>query len=439
MAAEFSDLNLQESILTAIRSAGYNQPTSVQMSAIPKILEGFDLLGIAQTGTGKTASYLLPLISKLSTDRSRALMPRGLILCPTRELVLQVSKAFKLYGQNTKLTDLSIIGGSSYKDQERGIAKSPDVIIATPGRLLDHCSKGKLLLSQTKSLVIDEGDRMLDMGFIPDIRKILSLLPVNRQIMLFSATMPAELEVIARQILVNPFKIEVTPQGSTSHEIDQKVHIIDNVPRRESFMKKSIHLNLAIAEAFDLKNSIIFCNRKKDVDSLARFLASKGLENAALHGNLTQTIRNKVLDSFSTGKTKHLIASDVASRGLDIPEVSHVFNFDLPINLEDYVHRIGRTGRAGKRGKAVTICFEHERPIVTKIENLIKKTLDKQSFSQKSKPTNEPVIAKSLNEKNSKIFSPDEEKSGQMLEKPWNKMDVHIPDFLLKPTTYPKN
>jgi len=280
---------------------------------------------------------------------------------------------------------------------------------------------------------------MLDMGFIPDIRKILSLLPVNRQIMLFSATMPAELEAIARQILVNPFKIEVTPQGSTSHEIDQKVHIIDNVPRRDSFMKKSIHLNLAIAEAFDLKNSIIFCNRKKDVDSLARFLASKGLENAALHGNLTQTVRNKVLDNFSTGKTKHLIASDVASRGLDIPEVSHVFNFDLPINLEDYVHRIGRTGRAGKRGKAVTICFEHERPIVTKIENLIKKTLDKESFSQKGKLTDEPVIAKSLNEKNSKRFSRDEKSTGQILEKPWNKMDVHIPDFLLKPTTYPKN
>ena len=435
MQTEFTHLNLPDFVTSAVREAGYTDPTLVQKNAIPKILEGLDLLGIAQTGTGKTASYLLPLISKLSTKRSRALMPRGLILCPTRELALQISKSFKLYGKNTKLTDLTIIGGTSYKDQERAIARSPDVIIATPGRLLDHCSKGKLLLSQTKSLIIDEGDRMLDMGFIPDIRKILNLLPSNRQIMLFSATMPAELETMARQILINPFKIEIAPQGSTSQEIEQKVHVLEQVSKKDLFMKKSDHLLLTINEDPKLKNSIIFCNRKKDVESLANFLSSRGLENAALHGNLTQILRNKVLNDFSIGKTKHLIASDVASRGLDIPEVSHVFNFDVPLNLEDYVHRIGRTGRAGKRGKAITICFDREKPVIEKIEKLIKKKLDKQYFYQKDTVAS----SDSLSSKSAEKIVKSEEKLKPMSEKPWVQMDNHIPDFLLKPTTYSKN
>ena len=439
MQTEFTHLNLPDFVTSAVRDAGYTDPTLVQKNAIPKILEGLDLLGIAQTGTGKTASYLLPLISKLSTKRSRALMPRGLILCPTRELALQISKSFKLYGKNTKLTDLTIIGGTSYKDQERAIARSPDVIIATPGRLLDHCSKGKLLLSQTKSLIIDEGDRMLDMGFIPDIRKILNLLPSNRQIMLFSATMPAELETMARQILINPFKIEIAPQGSTSQEIEQKVHVIEQVSKKDLFMKKSDHLLLTINGDPKLKNSIIFCNRKKDVENLANFLSSRGLENAALHGNLTQILRNKVLDDFSTGKTKHLIASDVASRGLDIPEVSHVFNFDVPINLEDYVHRIGRTGRAGKRGKAITICFDREKPIIEKIEKLIKKKLDKQYFYQKDQVADKVASSDYLSSKAEEKMVESEEKLKPMSEKPWVQMDNHIPDFLLKPTTYSKN
>ena len=439
MQTEFTHLNLPDFVTSAVRDAGYTDPTLVQKNAIPKILEGLDLLGIAQTGTGKTASYLLPLISILSTKRSRALMPRGLILCPTRELALQISKSFKLYGKNTKLTDLTIIGGTSYKDQERAIARSPDVIIATPGRLLDHCSKGKLLLSQTKSLIIDEGDRMLDMGFIPDIRKILNLLPSNRQIMLFSATMPAELETMARQILINPFKIEIAPQGSTSQEIEQKVHVIEQVLKKDLFMKKSDHLLLTINGDSKLKNSIIFCNRKKDVENLANFLSSRGLENAALHGNLTQILRNKVLDDFSTGKTKHLIASDVASRGLDIPEVSHVFNFDVPINLEDYVHRIGRTGRAGKRGKAITICFDREKPIIEKIEKLIKKKLDKQYFYQKDQLTDKVASSDYLSSKAEEKMVKSEEKLKPTSEKPWVQMDNHIPDFLLKPTTYSKN
>ena len=439
MQTEFSHLNLQDSVTSAVKDAGYTDPTLVQINAIPKILEGFDLLGIAQTGTGKTASYLLPLISKLSTKRSRALMPRALILCPTRELALQISKAFKLYGKNTKLTDLTIIGGTSYKDQERAIAKSPDVIIATPGRLLDHCSKGKLLLSQTKSLIIDEGDRMLDMGFIPDIKKILNLLPPNRQIGLFSATMPTELEVIARQILINPFKIEIAPQGSTSQEIEQKIHIIEQVSKKDLFIKKSEHLLLTIRGDSKLKNSIIFCNRKKDVENLAKFLSSRGLKNACLHGNLTQILRNKVLDDFSTGKIKHLIASDVASRGLDIPEVSHVFNFDVPINLEDYVHRIGRTGRAGKRGKAITICFDREKPIIEKIENLINKKLDKQYFYQKKQLADKVTFGNSTSHRGPENVEKPEGKLNPMSEKPWVQMNNHIPDFLLRPTTYSKN
>mgnify|MGYP001196061227 CR=1 FL=1 len=437
MSTEFNELNLAETVTSAIRDAGYQNPTSVQRNAIPKILGGYDILGIAQTGTGKTASYLLPLISKLSTNRSRALMPRGLILCPTRELAMQISKAFKLYAKNTKLTDLPIIGGSSYKDQEKAIAKSPDVIIATPGRLVDHCSKGNLLLSQTKCLVIDEGDRMLDMGFIPDTKKILNLLPPNRQIMLFSATMPTELESIARQILIDPYKIEITPQGSTSHEIKQKIHIIRDTPKKDSFKDKSTHLCFAIQREHALKNSIIFCNRKIDVDNLARFLTSKGFKNEALHGNLTQTIRNQVLNDFLTGSTKHLIASDVASRGLDIPEVSHVFNFDVPINLEDYVHRIGRTGRAGRAGKAITICFEHEGPLIKKIENLIKRKIDKEDFSRQEK-TSDPNRNVSHKKEQRKNKQSEQEKE-PVSEQPWVRMNSHIPDFLLKPKRFSKN
>ena len=439
MITDFEGLNLGEKVTSAIKDAGYKEPTSVQGSAIPKILDGLDLLGIAQTGTGKTASYLLPLISKLSSDRSRALMPRGLILCPTRELALQISKAFKLYGKNTKLTDLVIIGGSSYKDQEKGIARTPDVIIATPGRLVDHCSKGKLLLTQTKHLVIDEGDRMLDMGFIPDIKKILNLLPSNKQIMLFSATMPNELETIARQILVNPFKVEVTPQGSTSQEIKQQVHVIEGNTKKDAFSKKSNHLLLTIKNDTGIRNSIIFCNRKKDVESLARFLTSKGLENAALHGNLTQTLRNKVLNEFSTGKINHLIASDVASRGLDIPEVSHVINFDIPINLEDYVHRIGRTGRAGKTGEAITICFENEKYLIQKIEEFIQKTLDKKDFIRNIRDPKQvnllPPKKKTLPTKT----EPEDQGNSFNSDKPWAQMNIHIPDFLLKPSNYFKS
>ena len=439
MILDFEGLNLGEKVTSAIKDAGHIEPTSVQCSAIPKILDGLDLLGIAQTGTGKTASYLLPLISKLSSDRSRALMPRGLILCPTRELALQISKAFKLYGKNTKLTDLVIIGGSSYKDQEKGIARTPDVIIATPGRLVDHCSKGKLLLTQTKHLVIDEGDRMLDMGFIPDIKKILNLLPNNKQIMLFSATMPGELETIARQILVNPFKVEVTPQGSTSQEIKQKVHVIEGNTKKDAFSKKSNHLLITIKNDFGITNSIIFCNRKKDVESLARFLTSKGLENAALHGNLTQTLRNKVLNEFSTGKINHLIASDVASRGLDIPEVSHVINFDIPINLEDYVHRIGRTGRAGKTGEAITICFENEKYLIKKIEVFIQKTLDKKDFIQKIKNPKHFNLIPSKKETLPTKTAPEDPGNSINTEKPWAQMNIHIPDFLLKPSNYFKS
>jgi len=438
MSLEFKDLNLEKTVTDAIRDAGYNNPTSVQGKAIPKILNGLDILGIAQTGTGKTASYLLPLISKLSKDRSRALMPRCLILCPTRELALQISKAFSLYSKHTKLTDLVIIGGTSYKNQEKAISKSPDVIIATPGRLVDHCSKGKLLLTQTKFLVVDEGDRMLDMGFIPDIKKILNLLPIKKQIMLFSATMPNELESIANKILINPFKIEITPQGSTSNVIEQKVHIIEITSNKDMFIKKSNHLILTIENERSLKNSIIFCNRKRDVERLSKFLSARGIKNTALHGNLNQIVRNEVLNSFSSGKTKNLIASDVASRGLDIPEVSHVFNFDIPINLEDYVHRIGRTGRAGKTGKAITICFKNELKLIEKIENLINKKLDKEYFFQKiniEKKSPENSSHKGENGRTKKI----ELNQDTELDKSWSKMGTHIPDFLLAPIKYSKN
>ena len=345
----FSDLNLDEKVLKAVTEAGYETPTPIQEGAIPPALEGRDVLGIAQTGTGKTASFTLPMLSLLARGRARARMPRSLVLCPTRELAAQVAENFDTYSKNLKLTKALLIGGVSFKEQEVIIDKGVDVLIATPGRLLDHFERGRLILSDVKVMVVDEADRMLDMGFIPDIERIFGLTPFTRQTLFFSATMAPEIERITNTFLQNPARIEVARQATASETIDQSVVMFKFSRRdRADSEKRAVLRKLIDAEGDKLTNAIIFCNRKTDVDICAKSLKKYGYDAAAIHGDLDQSHRTRTLEAFRNNELRLLVASDVAARGLDIPTVSHVFNFDVPGHPEDYVHRIGRTGRAGR-------------------------------------------------------------------------------------------
>jgi superfamily II DNA/RNA helicase len=353
---KFSDLALDPRVLQAVAEAGYETPTPIQAQAIPHALQGKDVLGIAQTGTGKTASFTLPMITLLGQGRARARMPRSLVLAPTRELAAQVAENFDIYAKHTKLTKALLIGGVSFGEQDKLIDRGVDVLIATPGRLLDHFERGKLLLTGVQIMVVDEADRMLDMGFIPDIERIFSLTPFTRQTFFYSATMAPEIERITNTFLSAAVKIEVARQATTSTTIDQK--LIQFTPSRKdrSFTEKRAVLRALIkAEGEACTNAIIFCNRKMDVDVVAKSLKSHGFDAAPIHGDLDQSMRMRTLDNFRDGKLQLLVASDVAARGLDVPSVSHVFNFDLPSHPEDYVHRIGRTGRAGRLGKAFSI------------------------------------------------------------------------------------
>ncbi len=372
----FSDLSLDPRVLQAVSEAGYETPTPIQTQAIPFALEGRDVLGIAQTGTGKTASFVLPMITHLSKGRARARMPRSLVLCPTRELAAQVAENFEKYSKHVKLTMALLIGGVSFKDQDKLIDRGVDVLIATPGRLLDHFERGKLMLTGVQIMVVDEADRMLDMGFIPDIERIFKIVPFTRQTLFFSATMAPEITRITQEFLHNPVRVEVSAQASTSETIAQ--FVCRHTPKRKdsgSSEKREVLRRLIRAEGEALTNGIIFCNRKVEVDILAKSLRKHGFDAAPLHGDLDQSLRMKILNSFRDGELKLLIASDVAARGLDIPSVSHVFNFDVPIHSEDYVHRIGRTGRAGRQGKSITICLPHETKYLAKIEELVKKSI----------------------------------------------------------------
>ena len=372
----FSDLALDAKVLQAVSEAGYETPTPIQSEAIPHALEGRDVLGIAQTGTGKTASFVLPMITHLSKGRARARMPRSLVLAPTRELAAQVAENFEKYSKHLKLSMALLIGGVSFKDQERLIARGVDVLIATPGRLLAHFERGNLMLTGVQIMVVDEADRMLDMGFIPDIERIFKLTPFTRQTLFFSATMAPEITRITQEFLSNPVRVEVARQATTSETITQAVCI--HKPSRKDRApseKREILRQLIAAEGDALTNGIIFCNRKRDVDIVARSLKKHGLNAAAIHGDLDQSVRMKVLDGFRDGDLRLLIASDVAARGLDIPSVSHVFNFDVPTHAEDYVHRIGRTGRAGRDGKAFTICLESDQKYLDQIEKLVAQTV----------------------------------------------------------------
>ncbi len=369
---KFADLNLDPKVLKAVEEAGYETPTPIQAGAIPPALEGRDVLGIAQTGTGKTAAFTLPVITLLSKGRARARMPRSLVLCPTRELAAQVAENFDIYAKYTKLTKALLIGGVSFKEQDRLIDRGVDVLIATPGRLLDHFERGKLLLTGVQIMVVDEADRMLDMGFIPDIERIFSLTPFTRQTLFFSATMAPEIERITNTFLSNPAKVEVARAASTGENITQGV-VKFRPSRRDRAAKEKRALLRALIESEGEKctNAIIFCNRKSDVDIVAKSLKKHGLNAEPIHGDLDQSKRMQVLQGFRDGSIRFLVASDVAARGLDIPNVSHVLNFDVPGHAEDYVHRIGRTGRAGKSGVTLMICAPQDEKNLDAIERLV--------------------------------------------------------------------
>ena len=370
---KFSDLALDPRVLQAITDAGYETPTPIQAQAIPPALLGQDVLGIAQTGTGKTASFVLPMITILGQGRAKARMPRSLVLAPTRELAAQVAENFETYARHTKLTKALLIGGVSFGEQDKLIDRGVDVLIATPGRLLDHYERGKLMLNGVQIMVVDEADRMLDMGFIPDIERIFQLTPATRQTLFFSATMAPEIERITKTFLKNPAKVEVARQATASLTIEQK--LIQFAPSRKdrSFAEKRALLRALIrAEGDSCTNAIVFCNRKMDVDVVAKSLKQHGFNASPIHGDLDQSVRTRTLDGFRDGTVHLLIASDVAARGLDIPAVSHIFNFDVPSHPEDYIHRIGRTGRAGRTGKAFTIAVTSDDKYINAIEQLVK-------------------------------------------------------------------
>jgi superfamily II DNA/RNA helicase len=341
---------------------GYLTPTPIQAQAIPFVLMGRDVLGCAQTGTGKTASFTLPMLDILQGSRARARMPRSLILEPTRELALQVAENFVKYGKHLKLTHALIIGGESMSDQKDLLNKGVDVLIATPGRLIDMFERGGMLLTQTSVLVIDEADRMLDMGFIPDVERIVAMLPPNRQTLFFSATMAPEIKRLADAFLRNPKEISVSKPASVATTITSRMVMVNETDKREALRR--------LIRSEDVQNALIFCNRKKDVDILFKSLSRHGFDVGALHGDMAQPVRFATLEKFKAGELRLLCCSDVAARGIDIGGLSHVFNFDVPIHAEDFVHRIGRTGRAGKEGKTFMLATPDDRLAAEAIEKL---------------------------------------------------------------------
>ena len=363
----FSDLGLSPSTVQAVTDTGYTTPTPIQEQAIPVALAGRDVLGIAQTGTGKTAAFTLPMIDRLSAGRAKARMPRSLVIAPTRELADQVAASFDKYAKGTKLSWALLIGGVSFKDQEMKIDRGVDVLIATPGRLLDFYDRRKLMLLDVKTLVVDEADRMLDMGFIPDLEKIFEITPKVKQTLFFSATMPPEITRLTSQFLKDPTRIEVSRPATTNENISQFiVRPPIDAPKAKRMVLR------ALIERSNPDSGIVFCNRKSEVDVVAKSLQKYGFDAAPIHGDLDQSQRTKTLDMFRKGELKLLIASDVAARGLDIPAVSHIFNYDVPHHADDYVHRIGRTGRAGRSGEAYMIVTPNDARGYDKVLKLTK-------------------------------------------------------------------
>jgi ATP-dependent RNA helicase RhlE len=441
----FKDLKLDPNVINAVIEAGYTTPTPIQEKAIPEALSGKDILGIAQTGTGKTASFTLPIVSLLSKGRARARMPRSLVLCPTRELAAQVAENFDSHAKYTRLSKALLIGGVSFADQDKLIDRGVDVLIATPGRLLDHFERGKLMLNGVQIMVVDEADRMLDMGFIPDIERIFKLTPFTRQTLFFSATMAPEIERITKEFLQAPVYIEVAKQATASATISQRVTI--HKAEKKQFIgsdKRKILRSILKYEQSSLTNGIIFCNRKIDVDLLTKSLRKHGFDANAIHGNLEQKERTAILKSFLGGDLQLLVASDVAARGLDIPSVSHVINFDIPIQPEDYVHRIGRTGRAGRKGIAISICLSSETKHLERIEKLVGTQIEKienvlSTNSEISSKKLEKLVITAPKAKQpavQKKLIPKNEPLPQKIVKSENKVIIgmgdHIPSFLTR-------
>ncbi|MEX2629932.1 MAG: DEAD/DEAH box helicase [Tistlia sp.] len=364
---KFEDLGLRPETLRALTELGYETPTPIQAKAIPMILMGRDVLGVAQTGTGKTAGFTLPMIDILAEGRGRARMPRSLILEPTRELAAQVAESFDRYGKYHRLTKALLIGGESVKDQQLVLQRGVDVLIATPGRLLDLFERGQILLADTKLLVIDEADRMLDMGFMPDVERIVGLLPPLRQTMFFSATMAPEIRKLGNKFLQNPKEVSVAPPASPAETVTQRVLFCNSDPKS----KRAALRGLLEGEKDEIQSALIFCNRKRDVDLVYKSLKRHGYDAESLHGDMAQPARVETLKRFKNDEIRLLVCSDVAARGLDIPRVSHVFNFDVPIHSEDYIHRIGRTGRAGRSGKAYMLATRDDEKLLASLHKLI--------------------------------------------------------------------
>ena len=372
----FDSLGLSPDLLKAVADSGYTTPTPIQAQTIPLALQRRDVIGIAQTGTGKTASFTLPMIEMLSKGRAKARMPRALVLEPTRELADQVSESFDKYSKYSKLSQALLIGGTAMDEQIKKLDRGVDVLIATPGRLMDHFNRGRILLSQVNILVIDEADRMLDMGFIPDVEDICKKLPFTRQTLFYSATMPPEIQRLTDQFLHNPARIEVARPATTASTITQE---LVEVPHNDWAKREALRRLIREAEP-TLNNAIVFCNRKRDVDVVAKSLAKHGFDAAPIHGDLDQSLRMRTLERFRGGELKILVASDVAARGLDVPSVSHVFNFDVPIHADDYVHRIGRTGRAGRSGQAYMLSTPKDAKYVDVIEKLTGKPMARRAM-----------------------------------------------------------
>ncbi|WP_032112212.1 DEAD/DEAH box helicase [Candidatus Paracaedibacter symbiosus] len=364
----FETTGLSKNLLKTIREIGYVFPTSIQQEAIPEILQGRDLLACAQTGTGKTASFALPIVDILQNTRKRNRLPRAIIMAPTRELAAQVEENIIQYAGGTGLSTVLLVGGEIVTSQERKLKKGVDIIIATPGRLIDMFERGRMVLIDIKIVVIDEADRMLDMGFMPDVDRILAMLPKLRQTLLFSATIAKEIQQISSQYQLNPKQITITRQAKTADTIDQHVIHVDTINKRKVMRK-------ILSEHPSNEPTIVFCNRKRDVDIVMRSLVRHGYAAQAFHGDMSQHARNDALDSFKRGESRILVTSDVAARGIDVSGVTLVINFDMPVNNEDYVHRIGRTGRAGNTGKAITFVTKSEKAKLSRLEHLIKKTI----------------------------------------------------------------
>jgi superfamily II DNA/RNA helicase len=364
----FAELGLDAKILKALGEIGYEKPTPIQAQAIPSAMQNRDVLGIAQTGTGKTGAFVLPTMHKLAKGRARARMPRCLIICPTRELAAQVAEDVKTYGKYLKLETALLIGGVSFAEQDRKLTKGVDILIATPGRLLDQFERGKILMTGVQTLVVDEADRMLDMGFIPDLERIFQRTPFTRQVLFFSATMPPEIKRLVDQFLHQPVTVQIARRNSTAKTVRQR---IARVPSSDGKLKRTALRKIIEGETVD--SAIIFCNRKKDVDVVAKSFTKHGISAEPIHGDLAQSLRTKTLERFKAGEIKFLVASDVAARGLDVSSVSHVFNYDVPFHSEDYIHRIGRTGRAGRKGDAIMLVAPLDDKNYSSILNLIGK------------------------------------------------------------------